>query len=265
MRSFLLALSLIGCSDYEINPISTEEPAMPPSSSSDVLADEPETNEEDVGTEAPTDTAVVTEEPTEDVDTGDELISSDECGFLVNQWLGNPDVETESLAIFTNVGDLHFEIRQSETARYQFAVTALECGDIDFNQTFLQVDDEACDTEDCWIGDIALDYIPMNLTNMTDGITYEPYDLSQQVHNLVYGWHDEDTGGAYAMMDTVHVAAGTTKIFEFDFTATNDIPIGNTIRIFLVDPIWTDNVTGNDVWNVDDGGTELAVTYTIVE
>ena len=140
--------------------------------------------------------------------------------------------------------DLHFEIRQSETARYQFAVTALECGDIDFNQTFLQVDDEACDTEDCWIGDIALDYIPMNLTNMTDGITYEPYDLSQQVHNLVYGWHDEDTGGAYAMMDTVHVAAGTTKIFEFDFTATNDIPIG-TPSAFSSS---SDN-TGNDVWN----------------
>lgn len=262
MITILLLLSLIACSDYSLLP--QKEDTTPPATSStpDVSSDEPETNEEDAGSEAAD--SASNNEPTEE-DTGDEPVSSDECGFLVDQWFGSPDVETESLAIFANVGDLHFEIRQGETARYQFAVTALECGDIDFNRTSLQVDDEACNTDDCWIGDIALDYIPMNLINATDGITFEPYDLSQLIHDLVYSWNDEDTGGAYAMMDTVHVAASTTKVFEFDFTATNDIPVGNTIRIFLTDPSWTDNTTGNKVSSVEDGGTEMAVTYTIIE
>lgn len=41
MRSFSLVLSLlVGCSDYEINSISAEEPTTPPASASDVPADE---------------------------------------------------------------------------------------------------------------------------------------------------------------------------------------------------------------------------------
>ncbi len=255
-----LSLLFLACSDYNLTAQDTEESTVP--ANLEVTGNESETSEEGAGSE--TSDSASSDELTEE-DTGDEPVSSDECGFLNNQWYGNPDVETESLAIFSNVGDLHFEIRQGETARYQFAVTALKCGDIDLNRVILQVDDETCWTEDCWMGDIALDYIPMNLTNQTDGVTYEPYDMSQQIHNLMYGWVDEHTNGAYAAMDTVHVTAGTVKVFEFNFTATQDIPVGNTIRIFLADTVWTDNVTGNDVCGVDDCGTELAVTYTIIE
>lgn len=62
MRSLSFALSLlIGCSDYEINSISAEEPAA--ASDSDVTGEGPETDEEDVDTdEEPTDTAT-TDEP----------------------------------------------------------------------------------------------------------------------------------------------------------------------------------------------------------
>lgn len=253
---------LAACSEYNLAPQKTED-AAPVTSNSDVTGGEPETNEEGVEAEDPTDTATTEE------DASDEPVSSDECGFLVNQPYANPDVETESLAVFSNIGDTAVEIRQGEMARYQIAVTALECGDIDLNLALFEVQDSVCEAGVCWIDDLALSNIPMYFTSVTDGITFSPYDLDQQVNNLIYVWKDEVSNqgsplnGVNGNMSTIHVSAGTTKIIQFDFTATETIPVGSTISIILGNSQWTDATTGNIVW--DWSGIDNKVSYTIVE
>lgn len=267
MRSIPFVLALAACSDYEINKIvePTNESATPSEPSEATDGEEPEVTENEGDTAIPAEDTE-SEEPTEEED---EPISSDECGFLVNQPYAIPDVETESLAVFSNIGDTAFEIRQGETAHYQIVVTALECGDIDLNLALFEVQDTVCEVGVCWIDDLALSNIPMYFTNVTDGITFSPYDLDQQVNNLIYVWKDEVSNqgsplnGVNGNMSTIHVSAGTTKIVEFDFTATETIPVGSTISIILGDSQWTDATTGNIVW--DWSGIDNQVSYTVIE
>ena len=148
-------------------------------------------------TEEPTDTAVVTEEPVEE-DTGDEPVSTDECnGFIVEQTFVD-DAITESLAIFSPVGDTFLDVRQGETARYQLAITASDCGNITSHLIDLTVAGDA-DAHD-WLQLVNDAEIGMPLLNQTDGITYEEYathtlDVSNG-SSLFYTWYDGENGGS---------------------------------------------------------------------
>ncbi len=258
--SLFSILSLAACSEYELSNIADVDPneeLITPSQPFEATdGEEPEVTESE-GTVS---------EPTEEVD---EPIPSNECGFLIDQPYAIPDVETESLAIFSNIGDTAFEIRQGETAHYQIAVTALECGDIDLNLALFEVQDSVCHVDDCWINGLATSNIPMYFANVTDGLTFDPYDLDQQMNNLIYVWKDEVSNqgsplnGVHGNMNTVHVSAGTTKIIEFEFTATETVPVGSTISIIMGDSQWTDTTTGNIVW--DWSGIDNKVSYTVIE
>ncbi|MEK7187674.1 MAG: hypothetical protein AAB691_02410 [Patescibacteria group bacterium] len=270
MRSIPFILFLAACSaDYNIIPEKVTEPA--PSNVTDVPADEPETNNGDVDPE-PTDTTA-TEQPNEGEDNSDEPVFSTECGFTVVQGWNMPDVDTESLAIFSPVGDTDVVIQQGDTARYQIAVTALDCGGIDLNLTTITVSDFESDPYTGWLHQIGDDYDAMYLTDLTDGIVFDANSTNHQINpqQFFYTWKDaasnqgQELNSVNDNMMAVHVDAGTTKILEFDFTATDGAPVGTTFTIaFGVDVQWTDEVTGQMLWDWHGWeGTE--VNYEVVE
>lgn len=177
-----------------------------------------------------------------------------ECGFLVPR-VGDEDAETHSLAVFsTPLAGTTIEVRQGETVSYPFSVGALECGDIDFNLASIVAIDM---NEGEWLHTVNDARVLMDLTNVTDGITYEPHATSSLNNNadgagLFYTWYDCVTGSSHndacGNMETVAIEAGDDKDFEFTFTATEYIPVGTQFTLGLSFPMWTDKVTGEHVW-----------------
>lgn len=179
----------------------------------------------------------------------------EECnGFLVNQPLGNPDVETDSFAIFSLVGDSEIEVRQGETAKLPFTVTADSCGDIvltGFTVVLSVIDYTPAE----WVTDVEHSGEDSTVENVTGEAQFEPIDgynsnADGYDQQLFYTWDTEvynpNTQGA---MDEVYVEAATTQILEFSFTATEYVEPGISFDLYLVDPFWVDVGTGSEVWD----------------
>lgn len=248
-------LTVIACSDYNLAP-NTAAPSIP----------------ENI--EEPTATVIVNEndEPADD-DTAttatEEPVETGACNGFVVQQAFRDDAITTSYATFSPVGDTFIEVRPGETARYQLAITASDCGNVTSHMIDIALDDEGGHD---WLQLVNDAQVGMVLENQTEGITYDEYAThTLNVSNgdsLFYTWYDGEVGGslngAADNMDEINVEAGRSKIVEFDFTATEFAPIGTSFDVFLIDACWTDEATAQYVCDLN-AGDGTAITVTIIE
>lgn len=261
MRSPSLALSLlIGCSEYEINKIPTEEPAA--ASDSDVAGDEPETNEEDVDVEDPTDTAT-TEEPSED----EGLEPDGECGFhLQDGPLDEAFTQTYvTYELQTPETDL---LSPGDTLELWYGITANPCGDAEVIVLQYAINDEANwetwlmpafdNNEEAYMRDPSDEFV-------FDAAAANGSDLAKEIS---FTWSDgywpldyDNTG----KMDTVLIEAGETKWFVYEFPHTELAPIDTIADTMLSTIIWRDVGTDQEVQGWNDGHTDIWTTVQFVE
>lgn len=199
----------------------------------------------------------------------EELVDPGECnGFVIDQPLSWPDVETESYALFTLVSDPEIEVRQGETVRFMFAITAHECGDVVLNG-FKVVQVTVDSTPASWV--TAVEHSGQtstvaNLSGETQFVPTDGYNITSDDYDsrIYYGWQNYayDTS-IQGVMEEVYVEAATTEILVFTFTATDYIESGTSFDLYLLDPTWVDVGTGSEA--LDFGTESVSIRVTIIE
>jgi len=248
--SILSALALTGCaSEYDIV---SEDEHVNVTTSGDQYAQDSSDEHEDTDTAVDNDAPVGDDESGEDTDTEDDETNEDltdpgECGFLVDQTWNREDAETWSLATFSLIGTSEVEVMQGEPLTYQFAVTAHPCGDIELNLLDLGLgySDENLDS----LQNLDDADIEMELVDLSSDSEFDPKFGTSPASQIFYTWCDYACGynGASEDMDTVLIEAGTAHVFEFTFTGTGFLSVGEVSRLFNSYTIWTDVETGTEI------------------
>lgn len=261
----LLIVSLFACSEYNIVPEKAETPAEP-SDVTDVPADVPETNEEDVDTE-PTDTdTATTEEPSEDEDLDD-----DGCWFAAWEYYNDYDIGVKTLPVYRLVSPAEVTVAPGDDVVLQFAVSSYnECGDIDLNALFFGVYDRAEESYE-WMKDVNDDSIDGYFEDVSGESEFNPYAASNMYvtptgDQLHYIW--QDGSGMYTdyypvNMATERVEAHEEKVYEFIWTASDYAPSGTTMTVMFTEVWWTDVTTNQKIGSTRQGLEGIEVTVHI--
>lgn len=245
---------LVGCtSDYNL-AAQTEDSGSPQvaGSDTDVSNDEPETNEEE-----PTDTA--TEEPSED----EGLEPDGECGFHVQN--GPMDeaftMSYPTYSLQTPETDL---LSPGDTLELWYSITADPCGDIEVVVLQYAINDE--ENFDDWLASVSEK--EANMRDPSDEFVFRATAANSVANNeLGFTWSDGywplgyDNTGA---MDTVHIDAGETKWFVYEFPHTELAPYDTIADTMLSTVIWRDVGTEQMVQGWNDGHTDISTKIQFV-
>ena len=258
MRSMPFVLLLAACSEYNLMP---EKADITSPTSTDVPADEPETDVTDVDVTETTAGTATSEEPVED--TG--LEPDGECGFHLQN--GPMDEAfTQSYPHYTLQTAEVDTLVPGEPLQLWFGVTADPCGDIEVIVLQFAISD--WDDGATWLMPVMFE--EANMRDPSDEFVFNATPPNGVVPDkeLHFTWSDGFWPLGYDFtgeMNTVSIPAGETTWFVYEFPHTELAPVGAIADLMLSTIIWRDMGTEQEVQGWNDGHTDMWTTVEFTE